>query len=166
MDPLDGDALRVYLNETITTFEAMAGRMEPGTNGNDRVDGALLALKQVRSEIVTGRFSPQRTPMGEITVPTRSKVRKYDPQTSFDAAVGQTPEKTRLLYNAIWILLSRAPLTDDEIQGALSRSRIPYSPSGVRTRRRELVDAGWVMATEEKRESANGSPSTVWAIRA
>lgn len=59
MDPVDGDVLKIYLDATILTFTTMDGHMEPGTNGNERVAGARLALEQVRSELLAGRFAPR-----------------------------------------------------------------------------------------------------------
>lgn len=163
-DTIDGDALKVYLDESILTFTTMDGHMEPGTNGNDRVAGALLALKQVRHELVAGRFSPKRQSPDDIVFVPRDKVRRYDPQTSFDAAVAQSPKQTKLLYHAIQILLSRKPHTDDEMMDALTKAGVPFTPSGLRTRRKELATAGWVKDSGERRLSNAKQQSTVWEL--
>lgn len=92
---------------------------------------------------------------------------------SFEAAVRQTKGKRAELYARIMRELSTEPLTDPELTNLLSADPLrPVTPSGVRSRRNELVLAGWV--TEErdddgaplKRRNANGSPCQVWrAVR-
>jgi len=164
MDTIDGTALKSYLEESILTFQTMSGHMEPGTNGNDRVKGALLALTQVHKDLVHGMFSPKKTSVDDIVFVPRDKVRKYDPDTSFEAATKQSPVKSQILYRAIQILLTRKPHTDDEMMDALNAAGIPFTASGLRTRRKELVTAGWVKDSGEKRLSNAKQPSIVWML--
>lgn len=103
----------------------------------------------------------------------RGKVRPRDRDTSWDAASAQTNTKTGALQALLYeILRERGPRTHDELMLELDGIQQPYSPSGVRTRMRELELAGWVRAVAIlegehagevlKRKSANGHPATVW----
>lgn len=56
MTDLDRAKVDTYLTQTLETFEAMQGHMEPGTPGNDRVLGALAALGQMALEVDKGTF--------------------------------------------------------------------------------------------------------------
>lgn len=56
MSDLDRSKVDTYLIQTLSTFKAMQGHMEPGTSGNDRVLGAVAALAQVQVEIDKGTF--------------------------------------------------------------------------------------------------------------
>lgn len=163
-DMIDGDALKTYLDEVILTFSTMDGHMDPETNGNERVKGALLALEQVRTELVHGRFTPKKRSVDDIVFVARDKVRRNDPGTSFEAATQQSPEGSRVLYRAIQILLSRGPHTDDEMMDALKAHDFPFTPSGLRTRRKELQVAGWVKDSGERRLSNAKQPSIVWEL--
>lgn len=88
---------------------------------------------------------------------------------SFEAAVRQTKGKRGELYAGIMHALNtRRPMTDPELIAHLSVTGLTCTPSGVRSRRNELVLAGWV--TEErddtgapvKTRNGNGSPCQVW----
>lgn len=161
---VDKDLLLAYLDETLKTFAEIQGHVDPGAapGGNDRVNGAILALKQVQAEVTGGRFAPARVDPDAIVHIPRTKVRRKDPDTSWAAATQQSPQKSRLLYEAIQILLSREPMTDEEMIVALRRSNFPHTPSGVRTRRKELMNAGWVQDSGQRRATEAGSPSIVW----
>lgn len=92
---------------------------------------------------------------------------------SFEAAVKQTKGKRAELYAEIMHALNtRRPMTDPELIASLNATGFTCTPSGVRSRRNELVLAGWV--TEErdatgapvKKRNGNGSPCQVWrAVR-
>ncbi len=107
------------------------------------------------------------------------KVRAYDPDTSWDAAAGQTRTKTQQVRAEVLEVLERyGPQTDDELIGNWEKSRLEYrafknvdksvyrqaSPQSIRSRRSELTTLSLVKNTGEKRPSAMGGPSTVWAI--
>ncbi len=128
-----------------------------------RMDGGAANLFLIINSLHSFEVTEPRTPISEINLPAVSKVRRRDPQTSFEAATAQTAEKSQRLYTAIYRVLSRRSLTDDELIAALERSA-PFSvtPSGVRSRRKELVQAGWVHDTGLQRPSTAGKPSTVW----
>jgi hypothetical protein len=84
--------------------------------------------------------------------------------TARNAAISAYPRsgtQRRRVFDAIaqaW-RDDRIGLTDDEI------GRVPgISDTAHRTRRNELVDGGWVRATEATRPSTTGEPSIVWAL--
>lgn len=88
---------------------------------------------------------------------------------SFEAANRQTKGKRAELYAIIMNRLNEmGPLTDEQIARGLVGGAGGFTPSGVRSRRNELVLAGWV--TEErddtgapvKRRGVSGSPCQVW----
>lgn len=89
---------------------------------------------------------------------------------SFEAAVRQTKGKRAELYARIMHHLTEAgPLTDEQLLGHIYQlDRKPATPSGVRSRRNELVLAGWVTELRDdygapvKKRNANGSPCQVW----
>lgn len=105
----------------------------------------------------------QRTPIERIRVSPSHKVRRHALGTSWEAAYSQTPEKSRRMYLAIYRLLSRlGPMTDYELRDAMKERNFSHSWSGVSARRNDLVQAGWVRATGEKRLSPNGAPAFIW----
>lgn len=103
---------------------------------------------------------------------THTLARRDDRSTSFEAAARQTKGKRAELYAIIMDRLSATSMTDAELVADFGLSGFTATPSGVRSRRNELVLAGWV--TEErdsdglvvKRRNGYGSPCTVWrAVR-
>lgn len=158
-DLIDGDALRAYLRESLSTFRVMAGHMEPGTDGNARVAGAILALEQVQKEVVAGRFSPSADPRR----PARERVRRADPETSKAAARSITAD-SELHHQIVGLLYRSVPLTDEEICTRLLAQGIRCTPSGVRSRRSELVDAGIVKDSGQRGTTVAGRESIRWAL--
>jgi len=100
--------------------------------------------------------------------PSRPRARRTDPRTSHDAAAtvrGQTATHARLMS----LLRERGPMTDEEIAAAwVDMTRIAawpkVSPSGLRTRRAELVDEGKVVDSRLTRQTQAGRRTTVWAL--
>lgn len=106
-----------------------------------------------------------------MTTDTRTKVQRNGQDTSWDAALLQTPEKSARLYGLIrYTLETFGPLTDEELLRKLERyyRYETFTDSGVRSRRNELVLSGWVTKARDddgqvlKRQGANGSPRIVW----
>lgn len=122
----------------------------------------LIEKLQTNLSIAVALLKPQE-PVADIRVPTGAKVRHNSPQTSWEAAYEQTPEKSQKLYRAIYrVLTIRGNMNDHELHLALEKAGFPHTVSGMRTRRKELVTAGWVTGTPEKRPSENDMPSIVW----
>lgn len=95
------------------------------------------------------------------------KVRDRDRDTSWEAAAAQTNGKTAELQRSIYeLLLMVGPMTDDQLRARLRFLKVAHTRSGVSTRRFELELAGWVRATDERRQSDAGKMATVWrAVR-
>ena len=86
--------------------------------------------------------------------------RSTDPDTSWAAAHSQTPDKIRQSQTKVLRMLRRwGPMTDTTLVHLMSG----MSPSGIRTRRRELVDMGLVHDTDARVTLASGRKAIVWA---
>ena len=93
--------------------------------------------------------------------------RHTDPDTSHDAAESVNKLSGLELQRHILELLSAWPRTDDALYGVITRNGFKVTPSGVRSRRAELVTAGLVWNTGQKRPHPDtGRPCIVWAITA
>lgn len=98
----------------------------------------------------------------------QARARRSDPRTSHEAAAsvrGITATHRRILT----LMEMFGPLTDDEIAAryrseAKSMGWPPVSPSGLRTRRAELVDLGRVLDTRRTKATISGRRTTVWAL--
>ena len=98
----------------------------------------------------------------------RARARTSDPDTSHWAAASVGPLRPN--QRAVLTLLRNHPagLTDEEMVERYQESRRgnPHVPaqtsSGLRTRRKELVDAGLVADTGEKRRTVAGRATKVW----
>ena len=101
---------------------------------------------------------------------TKTKVQRNGQDTSWDAALLQTPEKSGRHHRMHRVALLRyGPLTDEELEEHLVEDYDqPFTSSGIRSRRNELVLSGWVTKARAddgqvlKRQGSNGSPRIVW----
>lgn len=161
MTYLDAEALELYLETSVKLLkrDTEAKSRKIRILAQAKHSALTQVLNNLSKFVVTE--TPQ-VPIQEIKRPVKESVRRNDPDTSWEAALSITPEKRISLYRNIYETLSRDAMTDDEISLALRIRSIHHSGSGLRTRRSELVRAGWVRATSEKRLSDNGHPSTVW----
>lgn len=132
-------------------------RLEAWLHGQGGIDALLIQL--VLDDFI---YQPPQTPRSKIRKAAKELVRRRDPGTSWDAALSILPEKRQELYRIIYALLVKHQLTDDEIRQRFEMNNYPHSASGLRSRRAELVAAGWVRDSGNKRTSENGHPSTVW----
>lgn len=104
---------------------------------------------------------------------THTLARRDGRSTSFEAAARQTTGKRAILYAEIMhALTTNRPMTDPELIARLQVTGLTCTPSGVRSRRNELVLAGWVTEDRDehgavvKKPGGSGSPCTVWrAVR-
>jgi hypothetical protein len=130
--------------------------------------------ERVRKENEGDPMDTMTRPLNDVDF--RGLVRDRDPETSWTAANLQTNAKSHKLHRDIlWILRTNGPLTDDQIaERYLVLVKVwPMfydwaTPQSLRTRRSEMVhgtrgSAVCVVATGEKRASANNGPSKVWA---
>lgn len=107
---------------------------------------------------------PMRPPI-PTALASRAYARSSDPGTSHAAAASIPVGELRESQQAVLALLREVgPLTDDEILECY-QGRLPWqSPSGLRTRRAELVDAGFVKDTGERRTLRSRRLAIVWAV--
>lgn len=92
-----------------------------------------------------------------------------DPATSFDAAMSIKTENISKTMKGILEILGNGPRHDEALEqtyNALSINKIyPYaSPSGIRSRRSELVELGLVEDSGERVKTRSGRSSIVWRI--
>lgn len=94
--------------------------------------------------------------------------RATDPDTSWAAARSIPEDQLRESQRVILaILRERGPMTDERIAEWLDNVQHPISPSGARTRRAELVNAGYVRDSGKRDRLPTGRMAVVWeAIRA
>lgn len=112
--------------------------------------------------------APQERMTPALSAP-KSRLKKKDPETSFWAASSVSTDTAAQLYRIIRQLLLTnnkiKGLTDEELIDVLARPGVfeeHFTPSGVRSRRAELVEAGWVMDSGVKRELKSGRMGIVW----
>lgn len=87
--------------------------------------------------------------------------RTGDPWTSHAAA--NTVDHVRESQAAILTVLRRyGPMTDELIAAALEQNGVLMSPSGARTRRRELVDLGLVIDTGRTSLTRSNRHTIIW----
>jgi hypothetical protein len=153
---IDSDKLIAYIQEKGGAVPfAKASRI---INKNFFTEDVLKEL-QPAPEVVAPKI-----PIEEISVQPRIRVRSFDHSTSWEAAISISPEKSRLIYQRIYDSLKRfGPSTDTEIRNLYETQFLDsVSPSGLRTRRAELVATGWVVATDEKRLNHRNRREMVW----
>jgi hypothetical protein len=95
---------------------------------------------------------------------TRARARNTDPTTSHLAAASVSNITATQEY--VLRTLRLRPANDVEILGRYRNlKRAPFaSESGIRTRRKELVDLGAIVDTGERDVLPSGRSATVWAI--
>ena len=117
------------------------------------LDAFLLVLKEPPE---------QKTPKAKAP---EKRVKRNDPETSFAAAVSAFTDPT--LYGAIYGELRyrmshfNAGLTDEQLVPRV-QSKLTATPSGVRSRRAELVEAGWVKDSGKRGVTRAGKPCIIW----
>lgn len=91
------------------------------------------------------------------------RARAGDPETSVEAA--QSVRDRSILQEAILKILKRyGAKTDERIAQYLFDMGMATTPSGMRTRRRELVQMGMVQDTGKRRRTKAGRNSIVWGL--
>ncbi len=100
-------------------------------------------------------------PPAEVVSPIRAVARRSDPDTSWEAARSVT--NLRKSQEEVYAVLAASDgLTDEQIGNWLHASQ---SPSGLRTRRAELVARGLVVDSGKRRVGPTGRRMIVWAVR-
>jgi hypothetical protein len=87
-----------------------------------------------------------------------------DPVTSHEAAA-TVRNLTATMEGIVTVLKHRGPQPDDMIARYYSLSGFPYaSPSGLRSRRAELVDLGIIEPSGEFAKTPSGRRTIVWRL--
>ena len=92
----------------------------------------------------------------------RACARREDPETSWKAAKSIQAEKIRESQMMILRVLRFGAFTDEEIYGQIPMGTM--SPSGARTRRKELVDQGFVIDSGQRKRTRAGRKTIVWTL--
>ena len=109
-----------------------------------------------------------QTPLEFDTAPTGpypARARAGDPDTSHQAAASVTERTITETHRRIMhILNDRGPLTDERIADRYLAQYGLTSPSGLRTRRHELVEMGRVEWTGDTAKLTTGRQGRVWKL--
>lgn len=93
---------------------------------------------------------------------TQPVARRGDPETSHEAAASVTGLRESQA-EVLGVIRRRGPMTDEEVLKVLiDRGERPWTPSGARTRRSELVAAGVVRDSGRRKRLATGRRSILW----
>lgn len=153
--------LRAYLEEQKRLLGQTIDDAEDPQVQN-RLRGAVLMAERLEREIP--RLSGP-TPLASIRKKTKALVRRRDPDTSLEAAMDQSPEKSQKLYRFIMdALTNEGGLTDEELVNMARTYDVPVTPSGLRSRRSELREAWWVQDSGVRRLTEAGKNSIVWEV--
>jgi hypothetical protein len=92
--------------------------------------------------------------------------RATDPQTSHDAAASIPSDKIRASQQAVLsVLRVHGPMDDTGIIEICMLAQPSQSPSGIRTRRSELVAKGLIADSGERRTLASGRKAIIWTAK-
>lgn len=91
-----------------------------------------------------------------------ARARYSDPETSHAAAASV---KVRDSQRKVLALLAQGPATHEELAARAYEQGITISPSGLRTRCHELVDAGLVRDSTHRKRLPSGRSAVVWELR-
>jgi len=86
-------------------------------------------------------------------------IRKRDPETSCEAAVKAQKKASLTQYEIVAVLRVYGPMTDEQIAAKFA---FAVSPSGLRSRRAELVALGMVRWSGTFGKTASGGKCRIW----
>lgn len=96
----------------------------------------------------------------------QARARNTDPWTSHAAAESLEPDKLRLSQEAVLRFLRRHGPMDDGKLVKTYNGDVPQSPSGLRTRRAELVAKGLVVDSGDVVVMPSGRKAIIWRVSA
>ena len=108
-----------------------------------------------------------QTPLEFDTAPTGPyppRARAGDPDTSHQAAASITERTITEMHRHIVRILQMGPATDERIADRYLAQYGLTSPSGLRTRRHELVEMGRVEWTGDTAKLTTGRQGRVWKL--
>ena len=154
----------------ITLQEAIAELDEEKSRSDDSAPERPLQEPESHETPLPAQTLPDRASSPPGAFPGAVVARRGDPWTSWAAARSVDPATVTATHRAILSLLDKeGPMTDERI--ALTYAywsglvELPkQSPSGLRTRRKELVDAGLVRDTGATARLATGRQGIVWGL--
>ena len=85
-----------------------------------------------------------------------------DPATSYEAAASVDLTKGQKIV--MLAFRSKRSMTDDELIAQVARLGLKLSPSGCRSRRKELVEMGLIRDSGVKEQTASHRSTIVWEI--
>jgi hypothetical protein len=120
-------------------------------------------------------YSPTTYPLpgdpvraGQVLGHTQAHARTTDPGTSHEAAASLSAPRVRKTQLRLLVILATAddPVDDTELAATYTRTWPGeyVSPSGLRTRRSELVDLGLVEDSGERVRLTSGRRAVLWRI--
>lgn len=130
-----------------------------------------LLPPDVRAKIESGEIpmetdDPPEDPRPEprtINDPNRAYARRTDPETSHAAAAHASRSLTESQKQVLEMFDRYDAMTDVELVLAYDSSDLPtQADSGIRTRRRELVDFGLVENSGRKKVVTHHDPAIIW----
>jgi hypothetical protein len=94
-----------------------------------------------------------------------ARARFTDPETSHEAAA--SVEDIRKSQAWVYMALNElGSATDEQLNAFARRMGYPISPSGLRTRRSELVGLGLVVDSGQRQRLASGRRAILWQVKA
>lgn len=103
-------------------------------------------------------------PQPSEPMPDTAKARSTDPDTSHAAALS-IDNMTARQGAVLSVVTRRGPLTHDQLIDCYAKDidGIPQTAQSIRSRCKELVDGGFVVAHDRKGKTKNGGAATRWA---
>lgn len=92
----------------------------------------------------------------------KQMTRRYDPETSLMAAASVDLTKGQKIVMSAFRV--RNSMTDDELIEQVARLGLKLSPSGCRSRRKELVELGILRDSGVRAKTASKRSTTVWEL--
>lgn len=97
----------------------------------------------------------------------QARARTMDPETSHAAAASLSIEQLRASQREVYdLFLLNGDMTDEQVADVAVIRGVKQSPSGLRTRRKELVEGGMLEDSGRRASLRSGRSSIVWRIRA
>lgn len=103
---------------------------------------------------------------GSIQLPARqqARTRRTDPSTSHIAAGSVTDLRASQLA-VLGLFRDFGPMSDEMLIECAKQNGVRQSTSGLRTRRAELVDFGYLEDSGDRTETVNARPTIIWRVR-
>ena len=129
-----------------------------------------MAIRQTALPLYAGPddFGGEDTPHAPAADTIRrdlaAHARRTDPETSHAAAASPTPGTLRPRQAEVLNILRQGPMHDQRIAATALAWHSKQSPSGLRTRRAELVATGLVEDSGRREILPSGRGSVVWQL--